>query len=147
MAEDTNYVTLFQGLRYSVVRPSEFARSSSKLFPLCLLSTYETSLFHVGPKMTLNVLGQASPTALRNIHGYNWAAPPLRRDHVTYCYIDDAQSRFIQSLADKAGARCQNLAVRVDGERSKAKISWPAHQTIASVLTCGALADVLASCV
>jgi hypothetical protein len=121
MAADTNHATLLQGLRYSVVHPTEFSRSSSSLFPLCLLSTYATSLFHVGPKMTLNVLGQASPTTLRNIYGYNWAAPPLMRDHVSYCYIDEAQSRLIQSLADKAGARCHNLAVRVDGERSKAK--------------------------
>jgi hypothetical protein len=121
MADDTNHAVLLQGLRYSVVHPSEFSRSSSSLFPLCLLSTYATSLFHVGPKMTLKVHDQASPTALRNIHGYNWAAPPLMRDHVTYCYIDDAQSRLIHSLADKSGARCHNLAVRVDGERSKAK--------------------------
>ncbi|KAI8910070.1 hypothetical protein DFJ77DRAFT_115695 [Powellomyces hirtus] len=80
-------------------------------------SSPRKSDFHVGSTMTINVLGCAPRETLRNIHGFNWPSPPLSIDHVTYSYIDDAQSAQIQQYADACEAGFRHQEVRVDRNR------------------------------
>jgi hypothetical protein len=77
------------------------------------------STFSVVSTETINIEGLAPHARLQNILGDNWPNPPLAIDHVTYCYLAEADSASIQAYAnDELGATFRQQSVRMDGNRS-----------------------------